>query len=442
MIAKETNLPVIWFATIFFSGFLLANSILICASFIPLFIYLVGFFVAPLEVKVKRTGLPRSARLGEIVEIEISGKMTGGPGTAVICDLIPEPFQLVEGSNYKVVSKGFHLRTNSERAFSFSYKMRCSKCGNYRLWLGWEKRHILGLTQTHVAIEETGQLRVFPISSEVRKIKLPVGMTKRVHPSESITRIGPFSTDFKEIRSYFPGDSFKTINWKASAKVTARREPYPMVNEYEREGKLAIWLFLEANPDLRIGTSIENNLEYSMRAAYMISYYFLSRGYNLGMYIYNHRGETFHFDTGKRQFIKIADALLNLITPKVGLQVFCDEGFSKAVEQNRKYLLTYSPEIVIITHVTQNNCVDLLNGLRKILVYRRRKKQPNILVINILPYNVIPKVNNWEIFAAKMLDATSRSICNRLRNLGLTVLDWDPKKEGMETALLSTTRFR
>ena len=70
MIAKETNLPVIWFATIFFSGFLLANSILICASFIPLFIYLVGFFVAPLEVEIKRTGLPRSARLGEIVEIE------------------------------------------------------------------------------------------------------------------------------------------------------------------------------------------------------------------------------------------------------------------------------------------------------------------------------------------------------------------------------------
>ena len=437
LIAKETSLLLTGFTIIFFSGFLLANSILICASFIPLFIYLIGVLIATLEVQIKKIGFPSSARIGEIIEVKIAGKITGGPGAVVICDEVPKPFQLVEGSNYKVVSKEF-----KEKAFSFSYKIRCTKCGTYRLGVGWETRHILGLTQTQVSIEKTGQLRVFPILPKIRKMKLPMRTSQRIHPSEGVAKIGPLSTDFKEIRNYFYGDPFKIINWKASARAAGWGKLYPLVNEYEREGKLSIWLFLDAHPDLRIGTSFENTLEYGIRTAYGISYYFLSKGYSLGMYIYNHRGETLHFDTGKKQFIKIADNLLRLTPPKVGLQVFWDEGFSKAVERNRKYLITRSPGIVIITHVTPSNWGDLLNGLRKILVYKRRRRQLNILLINILPYDIIPKVNNWEIFAAEMLEVASRSFSNRLRNLGLTVLDWSPKKESMEIALLSTMRLR
>jgi len=273
-------------------------------------------------------------------------------------------------------------------------------------------------------------------------MKLPLRRTRRIHPSEGIAKIGPLSTNFKEIRNYSYGDPFKIINWKASAKAAGRGKLYPMVNEYEREGKLAIWLFLDASPDLRVGTSFENALEYSIRAAYSISYYFLSKGYSVGMYIYNHQGETLHFDTGKKQFIRIADNLLKLTPPEVGLQVFWDEGFSKAVERNQKYLTPQSPGIAIITHVTPSNWGDLVNGLRKILGYKRKKREPNILLINTLPYDIFPKVNDWEIFAAKILDAASRSFSNRLRNLGVTVLDWNPKMESVGITLLSTIWLR
>jgi uncharacterized protein (DUF58 family) len=201
-------------------------------------------------------------------------------------------------------------------------------------------------------------------------------------------------------------------------------------------------LFLDAHPELEVGTSIENALEYCTRAAYNAAYYFLQRGYSLGMYIYNHQGETFPFDTGKKQFIKIADGLLRLTAPEAGLQVFWDEGFSKAVERNRRYLITRSPEIIIFTHVTQSNYKDLMEGLRKILVYKRKRREPDIVVINVIPYDFIPKVNDWEIFAAKMLDKTSRTLSNQLRNLGLVVLDWNPKKQGIEEALLTTVRLR
>lgn len=435
--AKETSLLLTGFTTIFFSGFLLANPILICASFIPLFIYFMRFFIASPKVSVKKVGLPSSAKLDEIIEVKTAGEITGGPGVVVIYDEVPESFQLVEGNNFGVVSKWFE-----DKAFGLSYKIQCTKLGAYRLGVGWETRHIVGLTRTQVSIEETGQLRVFPITPRIRRMKLPLRRTQRIHPSEGIAKIGPLSTDFKEIRNYIYGDPFKNINWKASARAAGRGKLYPMVNEYEREGKLSIWLFLDASPDLRIGTSFENALEYGVRAAYTVSFYFLSKGYSLGMYIYNHQGETLHFDTGKKQFIRIADNLLKLTPPEAGLHVFWDEGFSKAVERNQKYLIPQSPAIGIITHVTPSNWIDLLNGLRKILIYKRRKREPNILLINTLPYDIVPKVNDWEIYAAKMLDVASRSFSDRLRNLGATVLDWNPKVESMEVTLLSTIWLR
>jgi len=434
---KETSLLLTGFTVLFFSGFFLANPMLICASFIPLSIYLIGAFVSPPETQIKKSGLPSTTRLGEIVDVKIEGQITGGPGAVVICDEVPEPFELVEGSNYRLVAKEF-----KDKAFCYSYAVRCTKCGNFGLGIGRETRHFLGLALTQVSIEGVTQLRVLPTLPEVRKIKLRMHATQRTHSSWSVARIGPLSTDFKEIRDYFYGDPFKVINWKASAKAQGRGKLYPMVNEYEREGNLSIWMFVDANPDLRIGTSVENALEHGVWAAYCLANYFLSKGYNLGMYVYNHRGEALHYDAGRRQFIRIAEALLRLTSPKVGLQVFWDEGFSKAVERNWEYVITRSPGIVIITHITSSNWINLLNGFRKILAYKRSRRRPNISVINILPYSMIPKANNWETFAAKMLDVASRSFSNQLRSWGLTVLDLDPTKESIDLALLGTIHLR
>jgi uncharacterized protein (DUF58 family) len=256
------------------------------------------------------------------------------------------------------------------------------------------------------------------------------------------TKIGPLSTDFKEIRNYYYGDPFKIINWKATARAASWGKTLPLVNEYEREGKPAIWIFLDANSELAIGTSLENVLEYGVRVAYNVSYYFLSKGYNLGMYIYNHRGETVHLDTGKKQFSKISKNLLRSTFSKVGMDVSWDEGFSKALERNLKYLTAQAAAIIIITHVTPSNFSDLVHGLRRLLTYKKRRRHVNVLLINILPYDMVPKVSDFEIFAAKTRDQASRSYSNQLRYLGLTVLDWEPRKESLELILPRTVRLR
>jgi uncharacterized protein (DUF58 family) len=433
---KERTL-LIGFSLLFFPGFFLANSILIGASFIPLFIYFAGVLIQTPKVQIKRMGLPSSAMLGQTIDVKISGKVTGGLGTVVIFDDIPEPFELVEGSNYKVVSKEF-----GERDFDFRYKIRCTKCGDYMLNLGYEIRHFLGHATMSVSIEENERLTVFPMLHKIRKMKLPVRISHRTYPVKGATKIGPLSTDFKEIRNYFYGDPFKIINWKASARAASLGKTLPLVNEYEREGKPIVWIFFDANPDLMIGTTTENVLDYSVQIAYNASYYFLKNGYSLGMYIYNHRGEHVQPGTGKRQFIEITNKLLQATPMKSGLGISWEEGFAKAFEQSQSYFDPRSTVIVIITHVAASNFSDLVNGLMQILARKRMRRYLDVLLINILPYNLIPKANNWETFAAETRDVASRSFSGQLRNLGLTVLDWEPTDESMELVLSKTIWLR
>ncbi len=429
----EEKMLLAGFTLLFFSGFFLANSILIGASFIPLFIRFVGALIQTPKVQIKRQGLPSSARLDQSIDVKISGKVTGGLGTVVVFDEIPEAFELLKGSNYKVIPK-----ESQENEFDFSYKIRCTKCGRYMFNLGYEKRHILGLAHASVSIQESQGLTVFPKLHRIRKMKLPVHTSRRTFPVKGIAKIGPLSTDFKEIRNYFSGDPFKIINWKASARAACLGRSYPLVNEYEREGKPSVWVFFDADPDLMIGTTIENALEYGLQIAYNLSYYFLSKGYNLGMYVYNHRGEYVQSSTGKRQFINIANKLLESAPSKYGLGVSWEEGFEKAFELSRNCFNPRSTVIVIITHVTASNFSDLVNGLMKILAYKGKKRYLDILLINVLPYNLIPKINNWERFGAETRDVASRSFSRQLRNLGLTVLDWEPKEESMELVLSKT----
>jgi hypothetical protein len=105
-------------------------------------------------------------------------------------------------------------------------------------------------------------------------------------------------------------------------------------------------------------------------------------------------------------------------------------------------LITQATGIIVITHVTSSNWADLQDGLRRILIYGSRKGKNNVMLINVLPYNIVPKTSDWEIFASDMLNTTSRSLAERLRRVGLTVLDWDPTEKNVETALLNTTRLR
>jgi uncharacterized protein (DUF58 family) len=249
------------------------------------------------------------------------------------------------------------------------------------------------------------------------------------------------STDFKEIRSYVYGDPFKSINWKASARFSSRGTFSPLVNEYEREGRHSLWIFLDAHPEMNVGTSVENIFEYATQATLITAFYFLKRGYRLGMYVYNDLGKTFYPDAGKKPFIKISTEMLEVNPTGIRFRVYWEEGLTKALEKNRKHILSLSPFIIIITHVTPDRSDELLSGLEMILKFRKRKEGIKSLIVNVLPYSFIPKVNELEVFTARILETRDKMIAQNAESLGAKVMNWDPREENFGVKLVNFLRM-
>lgn len=173
----------------------------------------------------------------------------------------------------------------------------------------------LGLTQTRQGtLGEPIELLVQPKILNLRRIRGVPGIATSPFPVIDIAKIGVATTDFQEIRSYVHGDPVKNINWKATARKAAQGQLWPLVNEYEVEGKKAVWLFLDASSVLEVGTDIENAFEYCLEAANGVAYYFTDRGYRVGMYIYNDGNRLLYPDTGKKQFLRISWELIKLET--------------------------------------------------------------------------------------------------------------------------------
>jgi len=438
-LSREAGQLLTWFAILFLLGLFLANPAMLYASLIPIFIYLAGISIPLPEVEAKRIGLTGSAWVDETREVLISGRIYRGIGTVIVYDELPKHFELVKGSNYKVFWKGFR-----ERTFCFSYQVRCTKRGNYYFkGVDWESRHALGLrVPRRGSSKESSRLSIRPKVFTFRRLRILQNRAYVMYPMESVIKVGPRSTDFREIRDYHPHDPFKFINWKASAKVWARGKVNPLANEYEREGKQSVWIFLDAHPEMSIGTSIQNTFEHAIKVASGVAYHFLTRGFRLGMYVYNDLGMTFYPDTGKKQFYRIFEELLKLKPLGVGVHVYWEEGLSKAVEKNRKYLISLSPHIVIITHVSPHRIEDLSYGLKRILTYRGKTRRAKTIVVNVLPYDLIPRRNEMEMFAANLLTTRSTRLSRQLRRTGAIVLDWNPREENLGMKLMNCVKLR
>jgi len=422
----------LFFAAFFIFGLFLASRILLLTSFVPLFIFLFGNFLSNTEIKGMRKHSQTRVSIGETFDVQASGIVSGGLGTVILHEELPEAFELVEGSNYKALWKGF-----GSKQFKFHYKVRCIKRGVYYFkGLKWEFIPIFGLRQPMKGIiGESNELTVSTRLFHVQKIRVPHKFSVVSNPLQGITRIGSLSTDFRDIRQYMPGDPFKLINWKATARMSTQIENLPLINEYEREGKFCVWIFLDAHQDMRFGTSVENAFEYSVEATINLSYLLLNKGFLLGLYIYNDLEETFYPDVGKQQFIKIADRLLTLYSVEKGIQFVTMETLPEAMEMNRTLLTSLSPLIIVITHLTHKNIGEIIHSIRKVSAYNRKKYSTKTIIINVLPYDLIQKKNMIEELTARMLETKSKKLSDRLRALGIVVLDWNPRKESFRSVL-------
>jgi hypothetical protein len=82
-------------------------------------------------------------------------------------------------------------------------------------------------------------------------------------------------------------------------------------------------------------------------------------------------------------------------------------------------------------------------GVRQLKKYRgRQKRKLPVLFINVAGYNLAPGRGEYDDNTALLMKLNTKPRIARLRALGASVLDWNPKKESFGNALLKQVKTK
>lgn len=464
--------------TLIGAGTFLGNMLLVFLGILPLITILLGLLLdQPQYIEVEPSENTINVWVNDEVKISRTVKVTGGLGPISIGERIPNIFSLVEGNNFKAIWKGF-----KDQEFLLSYVIKCTRRGIYEFdELEWELKHPLGLTPTKKGFSDINQqLIVRPNPFNIKRIRQQKTFSKLTMPSEAQIKMGIPTTDFKEIRDYSFGDSYRHINWKATARA-ATTFKLPKVNSYEMEGMKVVWIFLNTSTQMALGTNVQNSFEYAIQAVLGFSQFYLSRNCRVGFSLfddsrsfktYRRRShvepnqsikfvmpdlipsssldtlsglEEFSYDSsdflipdmGKRQLISINKKILEADISKGKYNL------KQSVIRCRRHILGTNPLFIIITTIEKKNVNKLMEGLQELGKYIRKSRTgtPSILLLNIAGFEVAAQ-NDKEKIASEFLGLEAEVLLRYIGGVGKSIIHWKPKTQSFSEVLLKQVRRR
>lgn len=356
---------------------------------------------------------PERAAVGQEVELVVRLRLAGRGPLQLRVDL-PDSYRLVRGRNV------LHTWVSGRRDETVRFVAACDKRGVHELgpieaeapsaWLLGGPRRLAVDTRTEVRIE--------PPVSRLRRWPETRTRARRAMADLDLTPSGLVTTNFQDIRQYVRGDPHRSINWKASARRASGTDDLRLlVNDYEREGRRQVWVFLDARPDL-VGTSLDNALERRIEAALAIANIHIKRGFGVGFTLYNQDLQgTPYADASGRQSRRILELVAALPRPASATAA----GLSDAVLGVRGRLHRARTVAFVVTTL-QGGEEDGLRMLRRLLA-RRRGPLP-IVVIHVDPASLLPDAQRNDL--ARTLAVLQRPHLAAVRALGIRAVRWDP----------------
>ncbi|MBO8180035.1 MAG: DUF58 domain-containing protein [Archaeoglobus sp.] len=371
------------------------NSVeLLELSVLPLL--LLVFPNLPFKAELGAVRFEGGDRVGETLEVNIELRIAGF-GLIKAMHFLPDTFELVEGSN----AGGRFIAGRG--VIRLSYKCVPLKRGVYNLGILFvEAENIFATRRVRAKIEFEAEKEVKSRVYRVRRVEQRRGIARKPVPEIDVSKVGVPGTDFREIRKYSYGDPVKFINWKATAKIGEL-----MVNEFEREGKKTVWIFLDANPYMLHGDLRKNCFETAVEVAASLAYYFAVRGHKVGFYTVGHE-LLIYPESGRRQFSKIYSTLVKLdVSDK-------EESLLSSVEKTRKYIEAVKPASIFVTRV------ELSNPLKAVMKAMGRKNLP-VSVIAIA-------FKGDDSIGGSVEDAVRENTIRKLRAAGVAVTEVEAGK--------------
>ncbi|NLL04979.1 MAG: DUF58 domain-containing protein [Clostridiaceae bacterium] len=422
------------FLFLILTGFLLANNIIIAVSIIPLCLMAVSYFVeVPKDIRISKSISKNRACVGELLSISLEVSIESGFGTVIICDALYGSFDLVEGSNYHVIWKGI-----SPKNITINYKIRSNSSGTYSLNVTkWRTKHPVcdysegGISQNDIS------LQIVPRLLELHKIRGLSAKCRIPMPQGALSTLGMTTHEFKEVRMYYPGDPFKSINWKVTSRNLFRGKIHPVVNEFEREGKKSVYIFLDTSQTMNYGTKSKNVIEYSIEAVNGFADHYLSQNCIVSLISFGNKQIVVPAGAGKRQYHRILRELMKVrdnTETKVSVKKKATS-LNEIVYTNREHFIGVRPLFIVVTRFCGSNNETLRKAIEDMSKYTMRNGNlPSIMMINIIGYEMRIK-KDTERQAANVIESFMNIMSKELRNRCIWI-DWNPAKESLTSALL------
>jgi uncharacterized protein (DUF58 family) len=407
------------FIVLLLPGVFFGNLVLVGMSLVPLLLVILGLALSPPRVVSVETGrLVSPVWAGDDGTVVRKVKLSGGVGLVMVHQPLPPEFALVEGNNLLL-----HWQWFKPQTVETSFRMRLARRGGYSLPpLEWESEHPLRLSREQGSAEDYVNLEVWPRFYRPRTVKSLPGLSVSPFPSADVAKIGIPGQDFREIRKYVSGDPIKNINWRATAR-RADHVVWPLVNEFEREGRKSVMVYLHASQATQVGSTIENGLECALEATANLLFYYLEKGYRTGAYVCGRPPRYFYPETGRIQFRKV---LRHLVELEPGYEA---KELLGAVEATRDYVLGYNPLSVLITTLDMRSSRAVEAAVRRLRQMYSRRRRPSIMVVGIDAYGLVPREVDYEASTVTLMRLQTRPLVRRLRSYGANVIEWRPERE-------------
>jgi len=161
----------------------------------------------------------------------------------------------------------FNINLNTRQHKLLNYQLRPTKRGEYEF--GALRIYVaspIGLINRRYNFEQTETLPVYPSFLQMRKYEL-MAISNRLseYGIKKIRRIG-HTMEFEQIKNYVPGDDYRTLNWKA----TARRGDL-MVNNYTDEKSQHVYCVIDKSRAMKMPFEGLSLLDYAINASLVLS---------------------------------------------------------------------------------------------------------------------------------------------------------------------------
>ncbi len=311
-------------------------------------------------------------------------------------DTVPPKVIVASGSNKTVIELAGHAK------FVLEYYVTPPSRGLYSIGpANIRFSDPLGMFPSEMTTETLDTITVYPETRSVR-MRINPRRTGAWSGSTASRRAGA-GMEFYGLRDYHPGDELRSVNWKATGRLSRI-----VTNEYEAERASDTVVLIDAGRLSGFLIDERSILDYEAEAALSLASFLLNAGNRVGLILHGEFRQWLYPGFGKKQYLKLRDQLM------LAREGDSEIPLSFLVSQLAPMILARGCQVVVIAHPFTLNLPEALINLNS-LGYQ-------VATILVLPYREQEATETSTSLAGRMLMVEKEEIVSEAQQLCPTVI--------------------